>query len=151
MILVAAGNQAYFPNVASDMSIDGIISDQIEAATIMPPANPKSSELTFCEMSLLKKKTNDEPNVVIKNIMANPIIVTNVLFISDYFAKLSITMVKLLANNFTANANRMTPKNFLKIKMMSLPSHFSILPTKRMTIYANVKFKIKPNMMLITE
>lgn len=81
MILVAAGNQANFPKLASDISMDGIISDQIEAATMIPPANPKSKELTLCEISFLKKNTNDEPNVVIRNIIEKPIIVIKVLFI----------------------------------------------------------------------
>ena len=80
-MLVAAGNQANLPKLASDMSIEGIINDHIEAATIMPPANPKSIELTLCEMSFLKKKTNDEPNVVIINMIEKPIMVIKVLFI----------------------------------------------------------------------
>ena len=63
--------------------MDGIIKDHIEAATMMPPANPKSMELTLCEMSFLKKKTNDEPNVVIINMMENPKIVISVLFIQN--------------------------------------------------------------------
>jgi hypothetical protein len=80
-MLVAAGNQANLPKPASDISIDGIISDQMEAATIMPPANPNNNELTLCEISFLKKNTNDEPNVVIRNIIEKPIVVINVLFI----------------------------------------------------------------------
>lgn len=163
MILAAAGNQANFPNVDSDISIDGIINDHIEAATIMPPANPKNKELILCEISFLKKNTKDEPNVVIKNMIEKPIIIINVLFISKlidtytyrlvdfYFANSAMTTVKLLANNLTANANKMTPKNLRKIKIMSFPNHFSILPTKRMTIYAKVRFRNKPNIMLITE
>ena len=63
------------------MSMDGIIKDHMEAATMMPPANPKSMELTLCEMSFLKKKTNDDPNVVIMNMMEKPIMVIKVLFI----------------------------------------------------------------------
>ena len=81
IMLVAAGNQANLPKLASDMSIEGIINDHIEAATIIPPANPKNIELTFCEMFFLKKNTNDEPNVVIINMIEKPIMVINVLFI----------------------------------------------------------------------
>jgi hypothetical protein len=82
MILAAAGNHANLPKLASDMSIDGIINDHIEAATIIPPAKPKSIELTLCEISFLKKKTKDDPNVVIRNIIEKPIIVINVLLIT---------------------------------------------------------------------
>ena len=56
------------------------------------------------------------------------------LSIVNYLANSAITIERLLANNFTAKANKMTPKNLRKMKMMSLPNHFSILPTKRITI-----------------
>lgn len=78
MILAAAGNHANLPNVSSDIEIEGMINDHIEAATMMPPAIPNKNELTLFEMSFLKKNTNDEPNVVIINIMLNPRIVVNV-------------------------------------------------------------------------
>ena len=81
MILAAAGNQANFPKLASDMSIDGIINDHIDAATMIPPANPKSIELILCEIYFLKKNTKDDPNVVIRNIIEKPIIVITVLLI----------------------------------------------------------------------
>ena len=81
MILVAAGNQANLPKVSSAMSMEGIINDHIEAATMMPPANPNSMELTLFEISFLKKKTNDDPKVVIMNMIEKPIMVINVLFI----------------------------------------------------------------------
>ena len=48
---------------------------------------PNKNELTLVEMSFLKKKTNDAPNVVIKNMTEKPIIVNMVLFIiksTDY-------------------------------------------------------------------
>lgn len=79
-MLTAAGNQANLPNVSSDIAIDGIINDHIEAATMMPPAMPNKNELVFFDMSFLKKKTNDDPNAVIRNIMQKPIIVMIVLF-----------------------------------------------------------------------
>jgi hypothetical protein len=99
IILVAAGNQANLPNVASDISIDGIINDHIEAATMIPPANPKSIELTLCEMSFLKKNTNDEPNVVIINIIEKPIIVINVLLIIRYFIFDNCELFSKFSNN----------------------------------------------------
>ena len=80
-MLTAAGNQANLPNVASDISMEGIINDQIDAATMMPPAIPNRNEFILCEISFLKKKTKDEPNVVIKKIIEKPIIVKIVLFI----------------------------------------------------------------------
>ena len=93
-------------------------------------------------------------------IIEKPIIVIKILFIFKlidaqtyefYLANSSITIVRLLANNLTANANKMTPKNLRKIKIISFPSHLSILPTKRITIYASTRFKIKPNIILTTE
>lgn len=124
---------------------------------------PNKNELTLGVMSFLKKKTNEEPNVVIKNIIEKPIIVNNVslicvvyldynnVFCVFYLVNSDITIDKLLANNFTAKARSMTPKNLRKMKMMSLPNHFSIFPTKRITIYAKIKFKTNPAMMLMTE
>ena len=105
MMLTAAGNHANLPNAASDISIDGIISDHIEAATMIPPAMPNKKELMLCEMSFLKKKTNDAPNVVIRNMIEKPIIVNMVLFIiksTDYGLQSQILFInsKLLTLNY---------------------------------------------------
>ena len=70
---------------------------------------------------------------------------------SNQWASSEITTVRLLANSLTANANKMTPKNLRKMKMMSLPNHFSILPTNLITTNANIRFKISPIIMLTTE
>ena len=91
-ILDAAGNHANLPNETSDISMAGIINDQIDAATIMPPAIPNKNELMLCEMSFLKKNTNDAPNVVIRNMMENPIMVIKMLFIV-YLIIINITLL----------------------------------------------------------
>lgn len=86
MIPTVAASQPGFP-WASEFSIAGIISDQIEAAIITPEANPKN---IFCNLSLigfLNANTTAAPNVVPKKGISIPIIHFKI-FISTFLPKI---------------------------------------------------------------
>ena len=58
-----AGTKPSFP-MCSDISMDGIKSDQTEAATITPEANPSMIFCIFGGMDPFKKNTQAAPRVV---------------------------------------------------------------------------------------
>ena len=55
--------------------MEGMSSDQMEAAIMMPAANPKKSVFTFSDISFRKKNTKDAPSVVAAKINKKPITV----------------------------------------------------------------------------
>ena len=69
-----AGIQLNFSKF-SDIFIDGIIKDQIEAANIRPAANPKNNLFLFSERLFFKKNTVADPIVVPKNGINIPIMI----------------------------------------------------------------------------
>lgn len=63
----------------------GIISDQTDAAIIIPDAKPKNTVFIFSEMSFLKNHTTELPSVVARKITKNPKTVITVVFIQASF------------------------------------------------------------------
>lgn len=59
--------------VPSPISMAGIISDQTDAATITPEANPSNSFCNSAGMSLFMKNTNAEPKAVPRNGIINAV------------------------------------------------------------------------------
>ena len=71
----AAGRKASLP-IESDISIAGIRSDQTDAATITPDANPSNAFCTSGFKSFFKKNTQAAPSVVPKKGINNPIAIS---------------------------------------------------------------------------
>ena len=70
----AAGIKANLPRF-EELCIAGIISDQTEAASITPDANPKRNFWSFWFISFFNRKTQAEPKVVPSSGINRPIII----------------------------------------------------------------------------
>ena len=70
---VAAGIKASLP-ISCDISMAGISSDHIDAATITPEAKPNISFLGLLPISCFIKKTVAAPSAVPKNGIVSPCI-----------------------------------------------------------------------------
>ena len=79
---MTAGRKLNAPYVSPAPSIDGISSDQTDAATITPEAKPKNSVLSLPESSPLKKNTSAAPAVVATKMIQKP---SAVIAIADIF------------------------------------------------------------------
>lgn len=68
------GTKLHLPQ-SSAPSIEGMRSDQTDAAIIIPDAKPKNTVFTFWEISPLKNHTIALPRAVARNITEKPIAV----------------------------------------------------------------------------
>ena len=63
---IVAGMTDHFP-ISSHISIEGIIKDHTEAATITPDAKPNKDFRSKADISFFMTKTNADPMIVPKN------------------------------------------------------------------------------------
>ena len=69
----AAGITAHLP-ISAPISMDGISSDQTDAATITPEAKPKSDFCNLADISSFIKNTKADPSIVPSSGISSPII-----------------------------------------------------------------------------
>lgn len=87
---MTAGRKLNEPYVSSAPSMDGMSSDQTDAATMTPEAKPKNSVLSLPESSPLKMNTSAAPAVVAMKMIQKPstviaVVVKSALLSRRYF------------------------------------------------------------------
>lgn len=71
---MSAGTKFHLPQLSAP-SMDGMMSDHTDAATMIPDAKPRNSVFTLSDISLLKNQTIALPAVVARKMTKNPKII----------------------------------------------------------------------------